>query len=163
MALRDRAKKLKLLISDVDGVLTDGTLYYTEGGETIKAFSVLDGVGIKILQRMGIRLAVISGRSSPALSVRLKELGIDEVFLNTNDKLPVYLELLRKYSLKDEEVCFVGDDVVDIPLMKRAGFAVAVRNAVPDVKRLALYTTMSPGGRGAIRELAELLYLLRND
>lgn len=162
MALRDRVKKLKLLIMDIDGVLTDGSLYYTEHGETIKVFNVLDGLGIKVLQKMQIKLAVISGRDSKALITRLKELGINDIFTGKNSKLEVYEILKMRYGLKDEEVGFIGDDLVDLDVMEKVGFPVAVRNAVDEVKEKAVYITMKEGGKGALREVVELIYLLRN-
>ncbi|RUM28787.1 MAG: 3-deoxy-D-manno-octulosonate 8-phosphate phosphatase [Aquifex sp.] len=162
MALRDRVKKLKLLIMDIDGVLTDGNLYYTEHGETIKVFNVLDGLGIKVLQKMQIKLAVISGRDSKALITRLKELGINDIFTGKNSKLEVYETLKMRYSLKDEEIGFIGDDLVDLDVMEKVGFPVAVRNAVDEVKEKAVYITMKEGGKGALREVVELIYLLRN-
>ena len=162
MALRDRVKKLKLLIMDIDGVLTDGNLYYTEHGETIKVFNVLDGLGIKVLQKMQIKLAVISGRDSKALITRLKELGINDIFTGKNSKLEVYETLKIRYGLKDEEIGFIGDDLVDLDIMEKVGFPVAVRNAVDEVKEKAVYITMKEGGKGALREVVELIYLLRN-
>lgn len=163
MALRDRVKKLKLLIMDIDGVLTDGKLYYTEHGETIKVFNVLDGIGIKLLQRMGLNLAVISGRNSNPLITRLKELGVEEIYAGSYKKMEIYESIKEKFSLKDEEIGFVGDDVVDVEVMKRVGFPVAVRNAVNEVKEVAVYITQRGGGEGAIREIAELIHFLRND
>ncbi|GAB6065910.1 HAD-IIIA family hydrolase [Aquifex pyrophilus] len=162
MALRDRVRKLKLIITDIDGVFTDGSLYYTEKGESIKVFNVLDGLGIKMLQSMGLEIGVISGRDSSPLIVRLRELGIDEIFTGKHSKLEIYQEIIRRKGLKDEEICFIGDDVVDIPVMERVGFPVAVRNAVDEVKRIALYITNAEGGRGAVREVAELIKLLKD-
>ncbi len=163
MALKDRVKKLKLLITDIDGVLTDGSLYYTKEGETIKSFNVLDGLGIKILQRLGIKLAVISGRDSEALTTRLKELEVEDVFTGKHDKTEIYETLKKKYGLEDEECGFVGDDIVDIPVMKRVGFPVAVKNAVREVKEVAVYITMREGGKGAFREVVELVKELLSD
>ena len=163
MALRDRVKKLKLLITDIDGVLTDGTLYYTEEGETIKSFNVLDGLGIKRLHSLGLKLAVISGRNSKSLITRLKELEVEDIFTGKHRKLEVYEELKRKYDLKDEECGFIGDDIVDIPIMERVGFPIAVRNAVEDVKKIALYITIKEGGKGAFREVVDLMVELLND
>ncbi|AAC07894.1 HAD-IIIA family hydrolase [Aquifex aeolicus] len=163
MALRDRVKKLKLLIMDIDGVLTDGKLYYTEHGETIKVFNVLDGIGIKLLQKMGITLAVISGRDSAPLITRLKELGVEEIYTGSYKKLEIYEKIKEKYSLKDEEIGFIGDDVVDIEVMKKVGFPVAVRNAVEEVRKVAVYITQRNGGEGALREVAELIHFLKND
>lgn len=163
MALRDRVKRLKLLITDIDGVLTDGSLYYTKEGETIKSFNVLDGLGIKALQRLGIRLAVISGRDSEALITRLKELEIEDIFTGRHKKTEVYETLKQKYNLRDEECGFIGDDVVDIPVMERVGFPVAVRNAVREVKKVAVYVTTKEGGKGAFREVVDLIRELLND
>ena len=163
MALKNRVKKLKLLITDIDGVLTDGTLYYTEEGETIKSFNVIDGFGIKALQSLGIRLAVISGRNSGALITRLKELKIEDIFTGKHKKTEVYEILKQKYNLKDEECSFIGDDVVDIPVMKKVGFPIAVRNAVREVKKVAVYITMREGGKGAFREIVDLIRELLND
>lgn len=163
MALRDRVKRLKLLITDIDGVLTDGSLYYTKEGETIKSFNVLDGLGIKALQRLGIRLAVISGRDSEALITRLRELEIEDIFTGRHKKTEVYETLKQKYNLRDEECGFIGDDVVDIPVMERVGFPVAVRNAVREVKKVAVYVTTKEGGKGAFREVVDLIRELLND
>lgn len=163
MALRDRVKRLKLLITDIDGVLTDGSLYYTKEGETIKSFNVLDGLGIKALQRLGIRLAVISGRDSEALITRLKELEIEDIFTGRHKKTEVYETLKQKYNLRDEECGFIGDDVVDIPVMEKVGFPVAVRNAVREVKKVAVYVTVKEGGKGAFREVVDLIRELLND
>ena len=163
MALRDRVKRLKLLITDIDGVLTDGSLYYTKEGETIKSFNVLDGLGIKALQRLGIRLAVISGRDSEALITRLRELEIEDIFTGRHKKTEVYETLKQKYNLRDEECGFIGDDVVDIPVMEKVGFPVAVRNAVREVKKVAVYVTTKEGGKGAFREVVDLIRELLND
>lgn len=163
MALKDRARKLKLLITDIDGVLTDGSLLYTGEGETIKSFNVLDGLGIKILQKLGIELAVISGRDSEALLARLKELEIKEIYLGRHNKIEIYEYLKKKYALRDEECGFIGDDVVDIPVMERVGFPIAVRNAVKEVKDIAVYITIKEGGKGAFREVVELIRELIND
>jgi 3-deoxy-D-manno-octulosonate 8-phosphate phosphatase (KDO 8-P phosphatase) len=159
--LKERAKRLKLLLLDVDGVLTDGRLYYTERGEELKVFHVRDGLGIKLLQRCGIEVGVLSGRENMALINRLEELGIRHFHLGRHEKLPVFEELLKKLSLEPEEVAFVGDDLVDIPLLKRVGFPVAVFDAPLEVKKHALYITSLKGGEGAVREVAELILRLR--
>ena len=160
MSLRLRAKRIRLLLTDVDGVLTDGTLHYTEQGETLKVFNVHDGLGIKLLQRAGIKTGVISGRESGALKNRLTELGIEEVFMGRTDKSLILEDILSRNAIEPEEVAFVGDDLVDIPVMKRVGFPVAVENAPPVVKRFAVYITMRRGGEGAIREVCELILKL---
>ncbi|NPB07023.1 MAG: HAD hydrolase family protein [Aquificae bacterium] len=157
--LRDRARRVKLLVSDADGVLTDGTLYYGPEGERLKAFSVLDGVGVSLIKSLGIELVVVSGRSSPALKKRLEELGLPYE-LGVKDKLKKAEELLAARGLSFESLAALGDDLPDLPLLKRAGFALAVRNAVPEVKKVAHYVTRLEGGKGALREVAELLRVL---
>ena len=163
MSLRERALKLKLLLMDVDGVLTDGELYYTEEGERLKVFNVHDGLGIKLLQKAGISTGVISGRESEALRNRLLELGIEEIYMGRFQKNGILEEMLRKKNLSPEEVGFIGDDLVDIPVMRRVGFPVAVRNAPEPVKSSAVYTTLREGGKGAVREVVELVLKLRGD
>jgi 3-deoxy-D-manno-octulosonate 8-phosphate phosphatase (KDO 8-P phosphatase) len=121
--LKPIAKRIKLFLMDVDGVLTDGRLYYTEMGEEIKVFDVRDGLGIKLLQRSGIEVGVISGRSSKALLKRLEELGIEEVHTGRNDKLEVLEKILKEKNLKAEEVAYVGDDYLDVPVLKVVGFS----------------------------------------
>lgn len=158
----ERALKVKLLLLDVDGVLTDGKLYYTPEGEWIKVFHVRDGFGIKLAQKAGIKVGVISGRDSRALVSRLEELGIEEVHLGFNNKLPALENILRKLSLSYEQVAFLGDDLVDIPLLKRVGFPMVVADAPEEVKAYALYITQAKGGECAVREVVELLLKLRD-
>lgn len=163
MSLRERVRRLKLLLMDVDGVLTDGRLYYTEEGERIKVFNVQDGLGIKLLQRAGIRTGVISGRESEALRNRLLELGVDEIFMGRFEKDGILREILSRNGISAEEVGFIGDDLVDIPVLKRVGFPVAVRDASEEVKRYAVYVTMKEGGKGAVREVVDLILTLRGE
>ncbi|MFN3813683.1 MAG: KdsC family phosphatase [Aquificaceae bacterium] len=163
MNLNERAKRIKLFIMDVDGVLTDGRLYYTEKGEDIKVFNVRDGLGIKLLQQANVKTAVISGRNSNPLYRRLSELGIDEVYLGYNEKLPILEDLTKKHSIDCEDVAFIGDDYVDIPIMKRVGFPIAVRNASRKVRDICLYVTKARGGDGAVREAIEYLLDLRGE
>ncbi len=157
------AKRIKLFLMDVDGVLTDGRLYYTERGEEIKVFDVKDGLGIKLLQRAGIEVGVISGRSSAPLLKRLEELGIEEVHTGRNNKLEVLERILKDKKLKVEDVAFVGDDYLDVPVLKVVGFPATVKDALPLVKRYALYVSKREGGRGAVREIAEFLLKLRGE
>ncbi len=145
---------------DVDGVLTDGRLYYTERGEEIKVFNVKDGLGIRLLKMAGIPSGVISGRSSLALERRLKELEVDEIYMGYNEKLSVLDELIRKRGIGYENVAYIGDDFVDLPIIKRVGFPIAVADAHPIVKKHALYVTASKGGEGAVREAVEFLLSL---
>lgn len=150
-------KSIKLFLSDIDGVLTDGKLYYTKNGEEIKAFNVMDGLGIKLLQSTGIKFGVISGRHSEALINRLKELKIDLIYTGNHNKLDIYEKIKLDLSLKDQEICYMGDDLVDIPLLKRAGLAFAPSNAHHFVKGFCHYITKNKGGEGALREAIELL------
>jgi len=161
MELRDRALKIKLLLLDVDGVLTDGRLYYTSRGEEIKVFNVRDGLGIKLAQRAGIRVGVISGRNSEALINRLRELKVDEVHLGYNQKLPVLEDIINRLSLSLEEIAFLGDDYVDLPVLRRVGFPMAVLDAPEEIKKHALYITKSRGGHGAVRDAIEFILKLR--
>ncbi len=161
MELRDRALKIKLLLLDVDGVLTDGRLYYTSRGEEIKVFNVRDGLGIKLAQRAGIRVGVISGRKSEALINRLRELKVDEVHLGYNQKLPILEDVMKRLSLSLEEIAFLGDDYVDLPILRRVGFPMAVLDAPEEIKKHALYITKSRGGHGAVRDAIEFILKLR--
>ncbi|MGC8852662.1 MAG: KdsC family phosphatase, partial [Hydrogenobacter sp.] len=129
MDLTQKAKRVKLLLMDVDGVLTDGKLYYTQEGEEIKVFNVRDGLGIKLIQKAGIKTGVISGRNSKPLINRLKELGVEEIYLGHNEKLPAFEEILKKNNLSGEEVAYIGDDYVDIPILRRVGFPIVVCDA----------------------------------
>jgi 3-deoxy-D-manno-octulosonate 8-phosphate phosphatase (KDO 8-P phosphatase) len=160
LSLRKKVSGLKLLLMDVDGVLTDGRLFYTESGESLKVFNVHDGLGIKLLQRAGISTGVISGRESEALRKRLTELGIDEIYMGRTEKDGVLEKIATDKGLSYEEIGFVGDDLVDIPVLKKVGFPVAVRDAPSVVKRFASYITRRKGGEGAIREVCELILLL---
>ncbi len=155
--MEERAKKIKLLIMDVDGVLTDGRIVLDENGNELKFFNVRDGHGIVLLHRIGIETAIITGRQSKIVERRAKELSIPYVYQKVFDKLKVYEELKNRLSLKDEEIAYIGDDVVDIPIMRRVGFSVSVADAHEEVKRVAHYITSKPGGKGAVREVAELI------
>jgi len=153
----ERAKRIRLLLLDVDGVLTDGRLYFGPAGETQKVFHVRDGHGIKMAQRGGIEVAFISGRRSDAAYHRAKELGISRFHEGVRDKVAVLEELRAAMGLPLEAVAAVGDDLVDLPLMSRTGLAVAVADAAPEVKAAAHWITTLPGGRGAVREVCDLL------
>ena len=155
--IRSRVKGVKLLALDVDGVMTDGRLYYHDDGTESKAFDVRDGHGIKMLKQAGIETVLISGRSSPLVEKRAADLGIKDVAQGVRDKVPVLEKFLSKRKLAMEDVAFVGDDVVDISLMIRVGFAVTVADASEYLFDMAHYVTLAPGGRGAVREVAELI------
>jgi 3-deoxy-D-manno-octulosonate 8-phosphate phosphatase (KDO 8-P phosphatase) len=152
--------KISLLALDVDGVLTDGTLVINADGSETKFFNTLDGHGIKMWQRAGLKVALISGRASPPTERRAEQLKIEYVFQNCHYKLPVVEQLLDQIGLLPENMAFIGDDLTDMPVMRYVGFAVAVANAVDEVKECADYVTARPGGSGAVREVIE--YILKN-
>ena len=152
-----RAADVRLLVLDVDGVLTDGSLYLGNQGEEFKAFHVRDGHGIKMLQETGIQVAVITGRSSQLVADRMQSLGVEHVFQGQGEKLPAFIQLLEELNLKPEQAACVGDDVLDLPLLVRAGLAVSVADGHPLVARHNHWCTSSPGGRGAVREVCEFI------
>lgn len=151
---------MKLMVLDVDGVLTDGTITINADGSESKRFSVLDGHGIRMWHRAGLRTAIISGRRSKATDIRAAQLEITHVFQDCHDKLPVIEKLLAQTGVSLGEVVYIGDDILDIPIMRRVGFAVAAANAVDELKGCCHYITSSPGGGGAVREVIE--YILKN-
>jgi 3-deoxy-D-manno-octulosonate 8-phosphate phosphatase (KDO 8-P phosphatase) len=155
--IRQRARKIRLLLLDVDGVLTDGSLYFDAKGESHKVFHVRDGHGIKLAQQAGIEVAFLSGRRSDAAYHRARELGISRFYEGLRDKVAVLEELKAALGLAPEEVATVADDLVDLPLFSRVGLAVAVADAVAEVKAAAHWTTTLPGGKGAVREVCDLL------
>ena len=155
--LLEKAKKIKIFIMDVDGVLTDGSLYFDSQGNEVKAFNIHDGHGIKMLQQKGIKTAIISGRSSQAVDTRARELSIEECHQGVEDKLKVYESLLKKNKLKDEQAAFIGDDLPDLPVLNKAGFSISVSNAVDPVKDQVDWVTRKPGGYGAVREAADFI------
>lgn len=156
-ALRSRVLPVRMMIFDVDGVLTDGRVIYHDDGSEIKAFDVQDGHGIKLLQRAGLEVALITGRACRAVEHRARGLGIQRVFQDAKVKLEVYQRILAETGLKDEEVGYMGDDLIDIPVMRHVGFAVAVPNASSHVLPYAHYVTKASGGWGACREVCELI------
>ena len=155
--LVDKTSKIKLLILDVDGVLTDGRLFFDNEGIEYKCFHARDGHGIKLLRQTGVEVAVISGRRSNSVALRMKNLGIDHVYQGHEDKLGAFAELLEKTGLTPEQVAHVGDDVLDLPIMLRAGLAIAVNDANFAVKARADWCTELPGGQGAVREICDFL------
>jgi len=149
--------KIKLLLLDVDGVLTDGRIIYDSKGNELKAFDVKDGHGLKMLQRAGIKIGIITGRSSEVVSRRAAELGIEILYQGALQKLEPYLEILSDLELTDDQVAYVGDDVIDLPILRRVGFGATVADAIPDVLPLVDYVSTRPGGCGAVREICDLL------
>lgn len=156
-AIRDRAAAIRLVIFDVDGVLTDGTLFLGDDGQEYKAFHSRDGHGMVMLRESGIALAVITGRTSRVVSLRMEELGVEHIYQGQREKLPAYEALKGRLALDDSQIAYAGDDVVDLPVMRRVGLAVAVADAHPQVLAEAHWRTSLPGGRGAARELCELI------
>lgn len=155
--LLERAAKIRLLALDVDGVLTDGRLYFDNQGNELKAFYTRDGLGIKAVQRAGIELAVITGRASRIVADRAAGLGIEHVYQGQDDKLTAYHDLLARTGCTDEETCYAGDDWIDLPLLDRVGLAVTVPAAGADIRERCHWVTRREGGLGAVRELCELL------
>jgi 3-deoxy-D-manno-octulosonate 8-phosphate phosphatase (KDO 8-P phosphatase) len=154
---RARLLPIKMVIMDVDGVLTDGSMIFNADGTESKAFNVRDGSGIKYLMRNGIATALLSARECEPVRRRAESLGIDHCITGALDKLPAYRDLLQQTGLADADVCYVGDDLPDIPPMRAAGFPVAVADAADEVKTVAAYVAQARGGRGAVREVAELI------
>jgi 3-deoxy-D-manno-octulosonate 8-phosphate phosphatase (KDO 8-P phosphatase) len=153
----DRARAVRLMIFDVDGVLTDGTLLYGAGGEELKAFSAHDGHGLKMLAASGVACALLSGRRSAAVVLRAKELGIEHVWQGIDDKLAAFQQLAAELRLSFEHCGFMGDELVDLPVLTRCGFACAPREAPEAVRSRVHYVAEAPAGRGAAREVCELV------
>lgn len=153
----ERLKKIRLLLLDVDGVMTDGRIIFDNHGVETKAFDVKDGHGLKLLQRAGLKVGIITGRESEVVRFRARELGIDILHQGAKSKLEPYLEAVGELGLRDEEVAYVGDDLVDLPILRRVGFAATVADAVEEVKPLVHYVTARCGGRGAVREVCDLI------
>jgi 3-deoxy-D-manno-octulosonate 8-phosphate phosphatase (KDO 8-P phosphatase) len=152
-----RAAQIRLVIFDVDGVLTDGSLYFGDDGLEYKAFNVRDGLGMGMLQETGVQLAVISGRRSEVVRIRMDGLGVTHVYQGVRDKLPAYEDLKQTLGLADAAIAYVGDDLIDLSIMRRVGLAITVADAHPLVRRHAHWCTQAPGGRGAAREVCELI------
>jgi len=152
-----RARRIRLVILDVDGVLTDGRLFYGEHDEHFRAFHVRDGLGIKLLTAYGIAVAVISGRHSRSLGARLKPLGVQYIYQGVEDKQPAFAELLSKVCCSADETAYMGDDLQDLAVMAQVGFAATVADAHPMVLERAHWTSAATGGRGAVRELSEFI------
>jgi 3-deoxy-D-manno-octulosonate 8-phosphate phosphatase (KDO 8-P phosphatase) len=150
-------RKINLLVLDVDGVLTDGRIILTPQGDEIKAFNVRDGAAMKWWRRLGKKIALLTGRSSPAVDRRARDLGVDAVRLGAKRKLPDYLELLAELKEKEETTAVMGDDLPDLPLMRSCALAMAPADAAPEVRKAAQYVTKAPGGAGCVRESIEMI------
>ena len=157
----EKLKHIKLLLLDVDGVMTDGGIIYDDRGAEIKKFHVKDGLGIRMLILAGIQVGIVTGRSSPALKYRCDNLGIDLVFDGVRKKAVVLEEIIRKFSVVSDEIAFMGDDLPDLPLMKRVGLSIAVADAHPLVASKAHMVTTAGGGNGAVREVCDAILKAR--
>lgn len=159
--LLNNIRSLKLLICDVDGVLTDGKIVMDDAGREIKHFDVRDGHGLKMLMRYGVDIVFLTGRKSAVVEHRARDLGVGEVHQGVWNKLEMYEEIVKKRNLVGSQVAYIGDDIVDIPSMKRVGFSVAVADAADEVKKIADYTTRKNGGSGAVREVCDMILKLQ--
>jgi 3-deoxy-D-manno-octulosonate 8-phosphate phosphatase (KDO 8-P phosphatase) len=157
----DKLTKIKMLILDVDGVMTDGNIIMDSDGREMKNFNVRDGHGLVMIQRHGIRVAILTGRTSAVVEHRARDLKITEVYQGALNKKEIFPLILEKNSLAPEEIAYIGDDIVDIPVLKMAGFSVAVADALELVKKCADYVTVHRGGQGAVREVCEMLLIAR--
>lgn len=155
--MQEKLAAIRLLLLDVDGIMTDGRIIYDQHGNEFKAFDVKDGHGLKLLQRAGIRVGIITGRSSTVVSRRAAELGIDILYQGAKIKLDPYREIRATTGLADHQIAYMGDDLVDLPILRRVGFSVTVADAVPQLAALVDYVTERAGGRGAVREVCDLL------
>jgi 3-deoxy-D-manno-octulosonate 8-phosphate phosphatase (KDO 8-P phosphatase) len=153
----EKAKNIELVIFDIDGVMTDGSLFLGDAGEEYKAFNSQDGHGMRMLQDGGVRAAIITGRSSQVVKHRMKDLGVSMIYQGYRDKRPAFETLIQKVELRLDQVAYVGDDVVDLPIMTQVGLAIAVQDAHPFVKQHAHWITTRSGGRGAVRDVCEML------
>ena len=156
-SIERRASRIKLLLMDCDGVLTDGRLWLTEDGDEQKSFNTHDGLGLSLLHRAGLKSGIITGRASKAVTRRAAELGVEFVRQGEPDKIAAFEQLLQQAGVAESEVAFVGDDLPDIPIMKRAELAIAVADAVAETRAVAHYVTQARGGHGAVREVVELI------
>lgn len=156
-AIRSRAKRIRLLIMDVDGVLTPGYIAMSDSGSEIKFFDVLDGFGLVLWQRAGLKSAIITAGTTGAVNMRARYLKIDKIYQGVREKSRVYDEIKEELKVKDSEICFIGDDLIDLPILKRVGLACCVRNASEDIMPYVHYISRREGGRGAVREIIDLI------
>ncbi len=154
-------KKIKLLCLDVDGVMTDGGIYYSNDGNIIRKYNIQDGYGIKRIIKFGLNIAVITMSNEKNIKIRMKSLGIKNYFFNINSKLSVVNMLSKKMNIKMSEIAFLGDDLNDMEVMKKVGLPISVSNAVREIKKLTLFTTTLPGGSGAIRQVCDLIIKIK--
>lgn len=162
MLIEAKAEGIKLLILDVDGVLTTGVIYYLSQGVDMRGFHIQDGLGIQLLQKTGVTVAVISGKKSDAVARRLDELGIQHAYLGHEDKIPAFEELKSQLGLENDQIAYMGDDLPDLPLLRRAGLAITVPQAPEIIQQHADLITKNKGGKGAVREACEFIMKSKN-
>ncbi len=155
--ITERARKVKILVLDVDGVLTDGRIIYGNYGDELKNFDVNDGLGILLVKRSGLKCVILTAKASKIVAKRAKELGIDKVYQGFHYKAVALEKIRKKFKINDEDICFVGDDLIDIPVLKKAGLAVCPPNAMDEVRPFAHFITKKRGGHGAVREVCDLI------
>ncbi len=155
--LTQKLRDIRLLVCDVDGVLSDGKVFYSANGDEIKNFNIKDGLGIKLLQKLGIEVAIITGRDSPMVARRAQELGVSKLYQGKRNKIASFEELLSELALSDAQVAYAGDDLPDLPLLKRCGIAIAPADAAPQIRQIADIVTQQKGGEGCVREFVDLL------
>ena len=155
--LRRKILPIKLFVTDADGVLTDGTMYYTESGDEFKKFNTRDGGGLMLLQFAGIKTAIVTSEETKMVENRAKKLQVDALIQGSKNKLQALSQLLNQFSLQNEEVAYIGDDINDIPIIREVGFSIAVADATREIIKIADYIIQAPGGKGAVREAAELI------
>jgi len=153
----DRARRVKILILDIDGVMTDGRIIYSIYGDELKFFDVQDGFGISLLNKVGIKSVIITAKKSRIVKLRARDMKVAKAYQGFIDKTIPFNDIVRRFKVKPEDICFMGDDLIDIPVLKRVGFAVAVPNAVDEVKQSVHHITSKMGGRGAVREICDLI------
>lgn len=153
--MRQKILQIKMILMDVDGVLTSGEIIYTSSGDELKMFNVQDGMGITLARLAGLKTGIITGRMSALVKRRAEELKVDVLSQGNFKKLPEYERIKKEFGLNDREICYIGDDVLDIPILKRVGFSVAVANARDEVKAICDYVTVAEGGKGAVREVID--------
>lgn len=155
--ISEKAKKIKVLVLDVDGVLTDGRIIHGTYGDEIKNFDVNDGLGMFLVRKSGLKCVILTAKGSRVVMKRAKELKVDKVYKNFHYKIEALAKIKRQFKVTDEEICFVGDDLIDIPVLKRVGLAISPPNAMDDVKKFAHFITQKKGGHGAVREVCDFL------
>ncbi len=155
----EKAKKIRYLLMDVDGVLTNGIVYISENGEEMIGFSIYDGLGLALMKKAKLLVGFLSARNTMSVARRAVDLGIEECYLGVSNKIETYCEILIKHGLKDEEMAYIGDDLIDLPILRRVGLSVSVPNAVDAVKSQVHWVTQKRGGEGAVRELIDMILL----